>query len=56
MEQYLTDNSIYVVLGIVLLIWAGIIMYLFSVDRKVKKFEKELEENKELSKGRNPFE
>ena len=39
MQNFLQNNSIYLVLMIVLLIWAGIALYLLMVDRKLSKLE-----------------
>jgi CcmD family protein len=46
MQQFLEQNSLFVVLAIVLVIWAGIIFYVMTVDKKIKKVEKEFKENK----------
>jgi CcmD family protein len=35
----MTMDANYVVMIVVLIIWAGIFLYLFSLDRKVKKLE-----------------
>jgi CcmD family protein len=44
---FLDDHSLYVVLAIVLVIWLGIFLYLFRLDKKVKhlyeKSESEVE-------------
>ncbi|MEO8230825.1 MAG: CcmD family protein [Ignavibacteriota bacterium] len=42
MEQFLSQNAIYVVMIIVLIVWAGIFGYLFSLDKRIKKVEKEM--------------
>jgi CcmD family protein len=39
MYEFLEQNSIYVVMLIVLMIWAGVFGYLFRIDRKVKELE-----------------
>jgi CcmD family protein len=39
--EFLETNSMYVVLLIVLIIWIGIFAYLWGLDKKVKKMEKE---------------
>lgn len=41
MEQFLSQNAIYIVMIIVLIVWAGIFSYLFSLDKRIKKIEKE---------------
>ncbi len=40
MEQFFHDNSIFIVLTIVLMILVGLIIYTFLLDRKVTKIEK----------------
>jgi len=40
MEAFLSANQMYIVLGVVLLIWAGIVSYLFRLDKKLTKLEK----------------
>ncbi len=39
MQEFLENNSLYVVLGIVLMIWTGIIVFFFTVDRRLKNLE-----------------
>ncbi len=39
MYEFLEQNSIYVVMLIVLMIWAGLFVYLFRIDRKIKELE-----------------
>ncbi len=41
---FFDKNSIYVVLFIVLTIWFGIFISLYSLDKRLKKIELELEE------------
>lgn len=41
MYDFLAQNSLYVVLIIVLMIWAGLFLYLLRVDRRVSKLEKQ---------------
>jgi len=41
LEQFLSQNAIYIVMIIVLIVWAGIFSYLFSLDKRIKKIEKE---------------
>jgi len=41
-----SEGKIYVIVAIVLIVLAGLIAYLFLLDRKVTKLEKRLEENK----------
>ena len=42
MEQFLSQNAIYVFMIIVLIVWAGIFSYMFSLDKRIKKVEKEM--------------
>ncbi|MBI5326034.1 MAG: CcmD family protein [Ignavibacteriae bacterium] len=42
MIEFLIKHSIYIVLVIVLIIWAGISFYLLSLDKKVNKLEKNI--------------
>jgi len=39
MLEFLQQNQMYVVLTVVLIIWAGILVYLWRIDRKVEKIE-----------------
>ena len=39
MFDFLATHQLYIVLTIVLLIWAGIVVYLFRLDKKVKELE-----------------
>ncbi len=43
MMNYLEHNSIYVVLVIVLIIWAGLATYLTAIDSRLKKISKIVE-------------
>ncbi len=42
MEMFMQQNQMYVVLTVVLLIWAGILAYLWRIDRKVTKIENQM--------------
>ena len=44
--EFLEQNTLYIVLIISLMIWAGIVFYLFRIDSKVSKLEKVLSESK----------
>ena len=44
MESFLSHNAIYIVMIIVLIVWAGIFFYLFSLDKRIKNVEKELKD------------
>ncbi len=52
MEDFLHRNSLYIVLGIALIIWIGIVIYLFMIDKKLIKIEKSLS-SKNLESDKN---
>ncbi len=39
MLEFLTNNQMYIVLSIVLLIWIGIVFYLLRLDKRIKELE-----------------
>ncbi|MGA9364135.1 MAG: CcmD family protein [Bacteroidota bacterium] len=39
MYDFLSQNALYTVLVVVLLIWFGLLFYLFRLDRRVKRLE-----------------
>ena len=39
MIDFLNQHQIYIVLTIILLIWAGIVWYLFRIDRRITHLE-----------------
>lgn len=39
--DFFANNQLYVVLAIALVIWLGIFVYIFRIDRKLKKLEKQ---------------
>ncbi len=41
-----SNGMIYVVVGVIVIILVGLILYLTSIDKKVTKLEKEMHENK----------
>lgn len=41
-----SNGMIYVLVGIILIILAGLFFYLFSIERKVKKLEQKIEDNR----------
>lgn len=43
MYSFLENNSLFVVLTIVLIIWAGISLFLFISEKKLSKIEKKLD-------------
>ncbi|MGB5849413.1 MAG: CcmD family protein [Ignavibacteriaceae bacterium] len=42
MESFLSNNAIYIVMIIVLIVWGGIFSYLFSLDKRIKNVEMEI--------------
>lgn len=40
--KFLEQNSIYIVLIIVLIVWLGIFGFMYKIDRKVKKIEEKI--------------
>lgn len=43
MENFLHNNSIYLVLLIAIMIWIGIAIYIFVIDKKINKLEKDFD-------------
>jgi CcmD family protein len=43
-ESFLSNNAIYIVMIIVLIVWAGIFFYMISLDNRIKSVEKELKD------------
>ncbi|MBI1937874.1 MAG: CcmD family protein [Ignavibacteriales bacterium] len=41
---FLENNSIYIVMFIVLVVWAGIFIFISNTDKRLKAIEKELKE------------
>jgi len=48
MEQFLHDNSLFVVLGIALILWFGIGIYLYVIDKRVGKIEKQFAQSSNI--------
>jgi CcmD family protein len=44
--QFLSDNAIYIVMIIVLIVWAGIFFYMLNLDKRLKSIEKEISGDK----------
>jgi len=44
--KFLGNNSIFIVMIIVLIVWIGIFAFLFSLDKRLKGIEKEIEGDK----------
>jgi len=44
MMEFLSQNQMFIVLIIVLLIWAGIVWYLTRLDRRLKRLEDQSKE------------
>jgi CcmD family protein len=45
MYEFLIQNQLYIVLCVVLLTWAGIVLYLVRMDKRLKRLEKKLYKN-----------
>ena len=39
MESFLSNNASYIVMIIVLIVWGGIFLYLFRLDKRIKNVE-----------------
>lgn len=46
MEEFLSKNAIYIVLIIVLIVWMGIFLFMFNIDKRIKLIEKEMNGDK----------
>jgi len=46
LEQFLEKNAIYIVMIIVLIVWAGIFFYMLALDKRIKYVEKEINNKK----------
>ncbi|MDH7605078.1 MAG: CcmD family protein [Melioribacter sp.] len=42
--NFLEQNSIYIVMFIVLVVWIGIFLFLLNTDKRLKELEKEIKE------------
>jgi len=42
MLEFFANNQLFIVMTIILLIWAGIVFYLLRLDRKVKELEQSM--------------
>jgi len=40
--NFLNQNSLYIVMLIVLLVWIGIFLFVYKLDKKVKKIEERI--------------
>jgi len=38
--DFLGQNQNYIVLGVTLILWLGVFLYMLSLDKKIKKIEK----------------
>lgn len=43
MTEFLTNNSIYLVLIITLIIWIGLAFVMFNLDKKITRLEKSID-------------
>jgi len=46
LEEFLSKNAIYIVLIIVLIVWMGIFLFMFNLDKRIKLIEKEMNGDK----------
>jgi len=46
LEEFLSKNAIYIVMIIVLIVWAGIFGFLFALSNRIKNIEKEIKGDK----------
>jgi CcmD family protein len=44
-DQFRADGKIYVVIAVMAIVFVGITIYLFTIDRKISKLEKSLKDN-----------
>lgn len=44
--NFMSENSIYIVLVITLIVWFGIFIFLLNTDKRLKSIEQELKEQK----------
>ncbi|MDO8549553.1 MAG: CcmD family protein [Ignavibacteria bacterium] len=44
--EFLEKNAIYIVMIIVLIVWVGVFLYLWNLDKRIKNIEKEIGEKK----------
>lgn len=44
--DFLQNNAIYIVMIIVLIVWVGVFLYLWNLDKRLKNIEKEIGDNK----------
>ena len=42
MQEFLSQNSLFIVLIVVLVVWAGVFGYMYRVDKKVRNLENQL--------------
>jgi CcmD family protein len=40
MLEFLAEHQMYIVLGVVLIVWAGIVAYLIRLDRRIANLER----------------
>jgi CcmD family protein len=45
MYEFLSQNQLYVVLSVTMLIWIGIVWYLIRIDKKIGQLEKQLKKD-----------
>ncbi|MBX3044331.1 MAG: CcmD family protein [Candidatus Kapabacteria bacterium] len=53
MEAFLHDNSLFVVLGIAIILWVGIAIYMFMLDSKISRLERQIVNSDEINLDEN---
>lgn len=43
MEEFLTHNQLFIVLIVALIVWLGLIIYLFNIDKKIAIIERKIQ-------------
>jgi len=44
--EFLQENAIYIVMIIVLIVWTGVFLYMWNLDKRLKNIEKEVGDKK----------
>ena len=51
-DSFYKDGKIYIVISVLSIVLIGVLVYLFSMDRKLNKLEKELKDKKQVELSR----
>jgi len=54
-DAFRAEGKIYVVVAIILIVLAGLITYLFMLDRKLSRLERGIQEKKQTNQERKAF-